>query len=334
MKGIDVKRGVAATMERVVANSGSRFNSLQVKWFGKSAAINFERKSTGIDATVIMPALDELAEIDRGTFNNLIGFALHEGLGHALYTDNTHWDAARIKHGAFVGRLINGLEDPRIEQRAIDSNYAPNAKYLFETLLNSMLDRDGYVEPDDIKNIPFLLAVEGRRLNGYRVNVPSIVDQSPLAPHLHEALRRARNSFNTEGVVNAALDLYKQIKQHEESSEGQTPEGDTWGQGDPQNPPTDDPSGSEGQSDGQDGKGGKQDGKQGDKQGDKQDGKQGDKTSKRDGKVDGDGKWSGGRSADPADFIEGELSGKAVLCHELLPLPYINKPTIQTFTWE
>ena len=324
MKGIDVKRGVAATMERVVANSGSRFQKLEVRWYGKAAAINFTRDHRGIDATVIMPSLDELAEVDRGMFNNLIGFALHEGLGHALYTDNDPWDAARNKYGTFVGQLINGLEDPRIEQRAIDSGYAPNSKHLFETLLNSMLDRDGYVQPDDLKNIPFLLAVEGRRLNGYQVNVPSIVDQSPLAVHLHEALRRARNAFNTEGVVIAAIDLYKHIKDYADAQKPPKPEGEGQGKGDSQKPPTDDPSGSEGQSEeqgqdgqGQDGQDGKPDGKDG------QGGDKSDKGEKEKGKKKSDGQWSGARDVDPAQ-----------LCKEQIPRPSISKPTIAQFHWE
>lgn len=338
MKGIDVKRGVAATMERVVANSGSRFQKLEVRWYGKAAAINFTRDHRGIDATVIMPSLDELAEVDRGMFNNLIGFALHEGLGHALYTDNDPWDQARNKYGTFVGQLINGLEDPRIEQRAIDSGYAPNSKHLFETLLNSMLDRDGYVQPDDLKNIPFLLAVEGRRLNGYQVNVPSIVDQSPLAVHLHEALRRARNAFNTEGVVIAAIDLYKHIKDYADAQKPPKPEGEGQGKGDSQKPPTDDPSGSEGQSeeqgqDGQDGQG--QDGQDGKPDGkDGQGGDKSDKGEKEKGKKKSDGQWSGARDVDPAGFIESEISGNAQLCKEQIPRPSISKPTIAQFHWE
>ena len=334
MKGIDVKRGVAATMERVVANSGSRFQKIEIKWYGKAAGINFKRHGEQIDATVVFPAIDELAEVDRGMFNNLIGFALHEGLGHALYTDNDPWDQARNKHGDFVGRLINGLEDPRIEQRAIDSNYAPNSKVLFETLLNSMLDRDGYVKPDDLKNTPFLLAVEGRRLNGYHVNVPSIVDQSPLAVHLHEALRRARNAFNTEGVVIAAIDLYQHIKDYADAQKPPKPEGEGQGKGDSQKPPTDDPSGSEGQSEGQGQDGQEQGGQDGKDGKDGQGGDKSDKGEKEGGKNKSDGQWSGARDVDPAGFIESEISGNAQLCKEQFPRPSISKPTVALFNWE
>ena len=168
MIGLNVKRGVAATMERVTANAGVLFESLQVVWTGTGAGIRFERFNGRVDATVILPAIDDLKEVSSQIFHNLIAFALHEGLGHAVYTDNEPWDNAREKHGAFLGNLINGLEDPRIEQCAIRSGFAPNAKQLFENLLNSMLERDGYPEAGDIKNIPFILAVEGRRLNGYQ----------------------------------------------------------------------------------------------------------------------------------------------------------------------
>lgn len=220
MNGIDVKRGVSATMERVVAAAGDRFESLDVVWYGNSAGIKFEKTYSGIDAKVFFPAIDDQAQIDRATFNNLIGYALHEGLGHAMFTDNAPWDAAREQYGSFVHQLINGLEDPRIEQCAIDSGFAPNSKMLFEDLLNSVL-ADGYVEPDDIKNIPFLCAVEGRRLNGYQVCVPSVVDQSPLAAPIRKALQSARASKNTAGVVNAAVELYKAIQQHQEKQQGQ-----------------------------------------------------------------------------------------------------------------
>jgi hypothetical protein len=221
MKVFDIKRGVTATMERVVAASGDKFGKLEVLWVGKTAGIFHTREYGTINATVYFPAIDDLAVIERATFNNLIGYALHEGLGHGLYTDNAPWDDARDKHGAFVHQLINGLEDPRIEQCAIDSGYAPNSKALFENLLNSILTEDGYVEPDDLKNIPFLCAVEGRRLNGYDLVAPSIIDQSPLAAPIRKALLDAQAAKSTAGVVKAALELNEHIKQAKKEQQQQ-----------------------------------------------------------------------------------------------------------------
>lgn len=252
MKGLDVKRGVSATMERVVGAAGEKIKELEVLWAGRSAGIKFSREYDGLHIKVIFPSLDDKANIDRVTFNNLIGYALHEGLGHAMFTDNAPWDNARDKYGAFMHQLINGLEDPRIEQCAIDSGFAPNSKLLFEDLLNSVLAADGYVEPDDIKNIPFLCAVEGRRLNGYQVNAPSILDASPLSAQIRKALLAAQASPNTAGVVAAALELHKAIQKHQrkqqkptQSDDGQPQQGanaavDTQGSPTPNKSPTDD----------------------------------------------------------------------------------------------
>jgi hypothetical protein len=335
MLGLNVKRGVAATMERVTANAGVLFSSLQVVWNGKGAGIRFERYEGKVDATVILPSIDDLKEVSNQTFNNLIAFALHEGLGHAVFTDNEPWDSARDLHGAFLGNLINGLEDPRIERCAIESGFAPNAKQLFENLLNSMLERDGHAAADDIKNIPFLLAVEGRRLNGYQVNCPCVIDQSPFAADLWLALKEAQASKSTQGVVTAAIKLLNVLQDAKKKS-------DTQGRGKAQKPPTDDPDGSEQGSDEGD-QGGDQDGG---KSGDKPSSKAGDKPSDKQGdKQDGEGGdelitlpskgWSNeaGRDVEPTSFIEEELKGLALSSDEYNPRPFVGKPNIATFHW-
>lgn len=335
MIGLDVKRGVAATMERVTANAGVLFESLKVVWTGKGAGISFERVDGKVDATVILPAIDDLKTVSNQTFHNLIAFALHEGLGHAVFTDNEPWDQARDTHGAFMHNLINGLEDPRIEQCAIESGFAPNAKQLFENLLNSMLERDGYASADDIQNIPFLLAVEGRRLNGYQVNCPCVVDQSPFAADLWVALKEAQAATSTAGVVKAAIKLLNVLQ-------GAKKQTDTKDQDEGQTQPTDDPSGSEqgseeGNQDGdQDGdqtgkKGGQPSGQSGEKSGQSA---EGDKEVEEQGDQLGKG-WSNeaGRDVEPTKFIEGELKDLALSSDTISPRPFAGKPQIATFHW-
>jgi hypothetical protein len=342
MIGLEVKRGVAATMERVTANAGVLFESLQVVWTGTGAGISFERFDGRVSATVILPAIDDLKEVSKETFHNLIAFALHEGLGHAVFTDNHSWDQAREKYGAFMHNLINGLEDPRIEQCAIDSGFAPNAKQLLENLLNSMLERDGYPEADDIRNIPFLLAVEGRRLNGYQVNCPCVIDQSPFAADLWLALNEARAAKSTAGVVAAAIKLFNKLQDAQKKS-------DPKGKGDDRSQPTDDPSsseqGSEEQGGDQDGQDGDQDGDQG---GDQQGGKphEGSTESSKEGGNGGDKEgdqqtdqpskgWSdeAGRDVEPTKFIDGELKDLALSSDSINPRPFVGKPQIATFDW-
>ena len=322
MLGIDVKRGVSATMERVVESAGGRFGSLDVMWQGKTAGIHFYRSEGSIHAKVVFPDIDELKDIDKATFNNLIGFALHEGLGHAMFTDNTPWDNARTDHGEYVSMLINGLEDPRIEQKAIDSGYAPNAKMLFEDLLNAMLKRDGYVDPQDFKNIPFMLAVEGRRLNGYRVSVPCIVDQYPFASAIWSALHAARDASDTTGVVKAALRLREAIRAFESQASTQA-------QGDPKESPADDSDASEGQS-GDD----QPDDEQSDDDQDAQGCSGGQDDQHDEDAPERDSHLIGGRSVEPDDFIKSELSPYKLRSDRNSPRPIVGKPITLTFHWK
>jgi hypothetical protein len=331
MLGVNVKRGVATTLERVFNASGERMGELEVLWSGKTAGIIFDRRNGRTDAKVIFPAIDEKSDVPHTTFNNLIGYALHE-LGHAWYTDNKPWDRARAEHGAFVGALINGLEDPRIERCVIESGRAPNARALFENLLNSILTKDGYIEPDDKKNIPFLLAVEGRRMNGYAVCVDSIVEASPWKKDIKWALKRAHKATDTASIVKIAVELFKRLSEkEEEQGQGddgqdgnpQPPQGEPQdGEGGqpqdgepPQTQPTDDPA------DGQDGANGQGEGdpSDGDEQGDGDgsDGSDGDDTNGQDSTdgnpADGDGDPTegDGQDGDPSDEPPSKGNGKS-----------------------
>ena len=347
MLGIDVKRGVAATLERVFHASGNRFGKLEVLWSGKTAGIIHRKFGEVLNAKVLFPALDETKAVSKDTFNNLIGYALHE-LGHAWFTDNEPWDDARDKHGAFVSNLINGLEDPRIERLVIESGRAPNARALFENLVNSILKRDGYVKPDDKKNIPFLLAVEGRRLNGYAIIEPSIVDASPWATHIRWALTKAQNANDTKAIVKIALELFKRILEQEQTKpEDQPDEPQDGPQGDGQDEPQ---GGSEGSDEGnpsedsKDGPEGNSDAN-GDGDADGDDGDSGDGDADSDGDADGDandeggqssGKadesFDGGRDVEPSSFIADEL-GEHRSTWDDVSRPAVGKPVYAKFDW-
>jgi len=339
MLAINAKRGVESTLERVFKNAGGRFDRLNFVWSGTTAGIIFERGQHGVDAKILFPAINEASDIPRAKFNNLIGYALHE-LGHAWFTDNDPWDNARREHGGFVANLINGLEDPRIELKVIESGYAPNSRALFEDLTNSVLAKNGYVEADDLKNVPFLLAIEGRRLNGYHINVPSIIDDAPWASDLHWALGEAQLATNTQRIAEIAIELYKRLQQDEEGGGGN---GDK---------PTDKPEPDDGEEreGGEKGEGGTQGEKptdKGDDQGDDQGGDEGDDRGSDEGGKDGDkptdkpsdkpskgrGKsdFGGGRDPEPSDFIEGELADSDVQSGG--DIPNVAKPQFAKFTW-
>jgi hypothetical protein len=306
--------------------SGREFSSLQVLWQGKSAGVQFLRYGKNVEAKIMFPNLDENSNIPSSTFNHYIGFALHE-LGHCWHTDNTPWDRARRRHGEFVSRLINGLEDPRIEQRVIESGHAPNARALFESLVSGVLTKDGYVESNDIKNYPFLLAIEGRRLNGYTIAVPEAVSASPHAKLLRKALHDANVAIETERIVEIAVELYEALKmaqkdaeekgegegegegeQGEQGSQGEQGEGEQDGQGE-----------GEGEGEGEQGKQGSQDGQGSPDEQDEQAGQ-------------GKG-WDKGRRVEPDDFINSESAEHINIDEGKNPRPSIGRVEVLQFTW-
>ena len=355
MLGLNVKRGVETTLERVFNNGGERFDNLEINWTGTTAGIIFKRSGTYTSARVIFPAIDETANIEHGKFNNLIGYALHE-LGHAWFTDSAPWDNARTKHGHFVNGLINGLEDPRIEQAVIDSGRAPNSKALFNNLINSVTSKE-YIQADDRKNIPFLLAVEGRRLNGYHINVPNIVDDAPWSADLHWALNKAHLATSTKEIVKIALALFKRLQKHQppkHSDEGNDQgedQGKDQGKDQPQgdqpqgNQPSDQPSDDQGDDQGDDQPSDQPVDEPSDKGSDA--GDAGDDADDADDAGDTDGDkpsdkpsdgWSdedtaGGKEVEPSDFIQDELKEHASEADALRPRPIVGNPVIRTFNW-
>jgi hypothetical protein len=242
MLGLDVKRGVEATCERVFIASGNKVGKLEVLWGGRTACINYTKGHGGeLFATIVLPALDETKVIPQPVFNNMVGFVLHE-LGHAWFTTNKPWDDAVTTHkdGKYIGSLINGLEDPRIEQCVIDSGYAPNSWPLFDALIRSLLREKGYVKEINKQTLPFVLCIEGRRLNGYAIDVPDLITGHAYEPEMRSALQSAKDATSTKEIVKIAIDLYDLL--FPKSAVGEGGEG---GEGAEQ-PPIDQPSGGSG----------------------------------------------------------------------------------------
>ena len=312
MLALDAKRGLEATLERVLSASGQTGWKLDILWAGKTAGVRFE----GRKAHIILPAVDETKDVPVALFNDLLGYVLHE-LGHIWFTQNEPWDSARLKHGAYVGNLINGLEDPRIEWKVIKSGYAPNSRALFESLVNNVLE-DGYVEPDDFKNLPFQLAIEGRRLNGYNLDAPSVLDESRYAADLRWALTAAKKAKNTAQIAKIAIELYRRLKKTQAEKPEDKPEDKPEPKGDkPGDKPGDEPSGEdEGEGEGEDE--GRGEGR-GEGQGKGED----------DPHPDGQGEEVG-RGIEPDEKISSRFTPLTALADETEPRPSIGKPTRET----
>jgi hypothetical protein len=155
-------------------------------------------------------------------------------LGHHWFTKSLAWQ--NVVHNAggdkFLHGLINGLEDPRIEQAVINSGFANNSRNLFVGLVNHVVK--GKL-PTDFQNIPFILAVEGRRLNGYESLAKQTYQTTPWGSDLEWALTEAHTATNTMTIIEIAIDLANRLKGREdEKPEGQPGEGGEQGEGEGQ----------------------------------------------------------------------------------------------------
>jgi hypothetical protein len=175
-----------------------QIGSYPIDWQGQFAAV--------MGSKIVLPAMDDDFDYPEVKYRQTLGYGFHE-LGHIRYTDHDPWDWAVHNHGRFLGGLINGLEDVRIEQAMIRSGVD---QALFEAAINAVLE-DGYVDADDRNNICFILAVEGRRLNGYRLVCRSILDESPWASPIWLALKNTRYARSTADVATIALRLHRRL---------------------------------------------------------------------------------------------------------------------------
>jgi len=210
MLGSDFKRGVATTLERIFGASRWTFDKLEIQWCGKGASVSFQDWGNNhVTARFMFPNVDDNKSIPKKALPKFIGMVLHE-LGHAWFTDNAPWDARQ--NNPTLSRLINGLEDPRIERKVIEQGIAANAAPLFENLINEMMGGT-YCDPDDFDNIAFQLAVEGRRMNGYRIALPPVYTKSRYRVPIQWALGEAHKAQSTLEIVRIAEELLRRLNE-------------------------------------------------------------------------------------------------------------------------
>jgi hypothetical protein len=214
MKGTVAKAELTGLFKKVWRSSGNKIKRLDVRFAGQGAGIRFRRRRRKLSATVLLPALNNTDDVSQELFDDLTGYVLHE-VGHALFTDNDPWDDAAREHGKVLGGIINGMEDSRIEMEIIRSGYADNARARFVQLTNRTF-QNGF-DIDMVENVSAVLAVEGRRWNGYELTVPDLLSENQWGPEIVRALRDSRSCECTADVVKVATELWLKIKEEQES---------------------------------------------------------------------------------------------------------------------
>lgn len=219
MKGIDAKRGIASTLERIWALAKKDPRRLTIMFGGSGARCAFEGEGRYMTAKAQLPALDDVAEISAAHFNDVIGYVLHE-FAHILYTKNEPWEKAvlerpELKTDKLPFWFVNSLEDVRIEGLLINSGIAANAKSLFEGLVNGTDISE--VQFDIAENVPYLLAVEGRRLNSdYALTARDLFAECPFATQARLALFDLKSAKSTADTVRIGLALYDALFDYSE----------------------------------------------------------------------------------------------------------------------
>lgn len=222
MNSSEAKGAIEGALERVFRAGGGGIEKVVVTW-GRPACAqkDLDRLEVGL------PDLDHNKKYTVSELNHWIGFALHE-VGHGLFTN---FDATGK---GFVFKLLNGMEDPAIEQALINSGIAPASKSIFEQLVNHMI---GGEMPTTAKNIPFTLAVEGRRLNGYKIDAAPA--QTPWAGIVDKYVRLAQKTAATSEREKLAEKLAKELEPwitEKEEEKQQPDEGQQAGQGEEEIP--------------------------------------------------------------------------------------------------
>jgi len=114
---------------------------------------------------VNMPVRPAASRMTQAEFENWVSYLLHE-LGHPAHTDMVAWQAA-CRDG--VARMVNALEDVRMEKALIVSGIVPNAKSVLSRLLSRKIveARSNGWKPNARREFGWTICVLGRAANGY-----------------------------------------------------------------------------------------------------------------------------------------------------------------------
>jgi uncharacterized protein with von Willebrand factor type A (vWA) domain len=116
---------------------------------------------------VNMPVRAATSVMTQTEFEDWTAYLLHE-LGHPTHTDKAVWmDAVR----AGLARMVNALEDVRMEQALIASKVVPNAKAVLSRLVSRKVAeaRANHWNPNARNNFGWTICVLGRAANGYAI---------------------------------------------------------------------------------------------------------------------------------------------------------------------
>lgn len=240
---------------------------------GENGATTIETIPSVSLGRINLPYVDPDLYLGRKTANQWVGYIAHELL-HMIFTNDWSWRNTCVSSW-FKGRLLNGLEDARIEECGRKIGFAPGAHFCIRALVQDMIDKSHGTDIYTTRNFPWILAVG---LRGYGVGEKEIIDNLPpelasiykyAAKAYTNAMKKNAGKFydpreGTTLMVRIATGVFNRLKK---LAEEQPQEND---QPTPDNPQPDDKGEEAGEQEGQDGE------QEGDEGGEQEGGAQGD----------------------------------------------------------
>src|SRR3954469_6170644 len=124
-------------------------------------------------ATITMPVRAATSQMLQSEFEDWCAYVLHE-LGHPTHTDKATWEKAVRQR---ISRMVNALEDVRMEQALITSGIVPNARAVLSRLLSRKITEaragDGW-KPNARREFAWTVCVLGRAANNYAFPVSDL----------------------------------------------------------------------------------------------------------------------------------------------------------------
>jgi cobaltochelatase CobT len=199
--------------------------------FGRDGKVKvvFEGAAAGTDGdTILLPALDRAHKLTGDQVRIGRGFVDHEA-AHILHTDHKKWDPAMRRLGDWGGKLLNALEDIRIERIVLDSYVGAKENLTATTeFANSKVMKEHpkgdpiYKNPQDV--LPILATWLGR-VEGLGYESPSTkacLDEVPdeLKDIMRPFVEQALNASNTEEIIQICDEVIDHLKNNPPPSGG------------------------------------------------------------------------------------------------------------------
>jgi Mg-chelatase subunit ChlD len=256
---------------------------------------------------VTMPVRPATSQMLQAEFEDWIAYMLHE-LGHPTHTNKSAWHHA-VRLG--VSRMVNALEDVRMEKALIASGIVPNARRVLSRLISRKVveARANAWKPNARSEFGWTVCVLGRAANGYDIDASDlswikaqIKPGSTVATVLGWAMPALAACQSTSDCVTLAEKIMAALKtpQTGQPGEGESQPGEGEGQ-----PGEQDEGEGEGEGEGKGESEGEGEGKQGKPSGEADEGK-GEGEGEGEGKGEGEGERDGEASNEAGDTNAGK----------------------------